>query len=123
MQQFHCNNGLQARKHLEGILYHDKQDYIFETDKRRSPHTLIITKTRANPQFTREHTAWQSRWRAAQADMKKIGFEPLRKLLGDQYDATVNLKWLRFEARNPPSGLSNQMAQAPADDIEVIAIE
>lgn len=122
-QQFRCNKGLQARKHLESIMYRDKADYIFETNKSRSPHTLIITKTIANSQFVRDHAAWKQRGKTAQQEMKELGHEPLRKLLGDQFDATLDLKCVKLGACSPRNGLLNHKAQAPADDIEIITIE
>lgn len=122
-QEFRCNSGVSPRKHLEMMLCRDAEDYNFETDKRHSPHTLIITKTTRNVQYTIDHAAWDRRGKTAVAGMKDLGVEPLKKLLGDQFDATMGLKWVRLGAHTSGSRPLNHMAQMAADDIEVITIE
>jgi hypothetical protein len=123
-QEFRCNSGVKPRRHLETILSSQHPgDYIFETDKRRSPHTLIITKTTRNGEFTRDHADWDQRGKTAVARMKELGVEPLKKVMGDQFDATMGLKWVRLGEHNSGPRRLNHMAQTPADDIEVITID
>jgi hypothetical protein len=123
-QEFRCNNGVKPRQHLEKILSHrDLGDFKFETDKRRSPHTLIITKTTRNGEYARAHEQWDQRGKAAVARMKALGVKTLKKLLGDQFDATIGLKWVMLGAHNSGSQRLNHIAQAAADDIEVITID
>jgi hypothetical protein len=59
----------------------------------------------------------------AVARMTELGVEPLKKLLGDQFDATFGLRWIRLGAHNSVARPSNRGAQVPADDIEVITID
>jgi hypothetical protein len=122
-QEFRCNSGVKPRAHLESMLIQDYGDFKFETDKRRSPHTLIITKTTLNGQYTKEHQAWDQRVKMAVARMTELGVEPLKKLLGDQFDATFGLKWIRLGAHNSVTRPLNRRAQVPVDDIEVITID
>ena len=123
-QEFRCNNGLQPRRHLETILSSQYPgDYIFETDKRRSPHTLIITKTTRNGEFTRDHADWDQRGETAVARMKELGVESLKKVMGDQFDATMGLKWVRLGAHISDHQRLIHTIQTSADDIEVITID
>jgi hypothetical protein len=108
------------RKHLEQRLSYDYKDYKFDTDKSKSPHTLVIKKTRNITQFTRDHDEWKRRGKWAIQNIQSMGVEPLRKLLGDQFDAMMELKWVQAGTR---SGLLNYMALEPVDDIEVITID
>jgi hypothetical protein len=109
-----------TRKHLELRLSCDYNDYKFDTDRHGSPQTLVITKTRNVSQFTRDLDQWKIRGKWAIQNIKAMGVEPLRKLLGDQFDVIMGLKSVQKGARN---GLLNNMAQEPADDIEVITID
>lgn len=123
MQQCRFTKNFGVRMHLQSQLSADEDDYKVETDMSSAAHTLVITKTSACSQYLRESIAWKSRSAAASQKIRSLGLGPLRELLGDQFDAIINLIWVKLGSGDQGDGRMSHTAQAPVEDPEVITIE
>jgi hypothetical protein len=75
------------RGHLHSML--NGSDCTHETERRGSPQTLVVTKTRAGYQAA--HKAWLSRCSVAKNHLEELGAEALKGLLGETYDPIMSL--------------------------------
>jgi hypothetical protein len=75
------------RKHIEGNLY--GYEVKCETEKHRSPHTLVVTKVRSK--FAAAHAAWKKRCDVARKHLRYFEQQALEDLLPEWYDAIVSL--------------------------------
>lgn len=71
------------RKHLHNQLESQRGDYTQDTERTRSPYTLVVTKT--NKSYNDALHKWQARREEARSDIRAIGDKNLRALLGDRY--------------------------------------
>lgn len=71
------------RKHLHYQLESQGGDYTQDTERTRSPYTLVVTRT--NKSYNEALYKWQSRREEARSDIMAIGDENLGALLGDRY--------------------------------------
>ncbi|KAH6672517.1 hypothetical protein B0J14DRAFT_74998 [Halenospora varia] len=60
-----------------------------DTDRRGSPQTLVVTKTKEK--FQASHKDWAGRCRIAKAKLEEFGTERLMELLGEEYEGVVGL--------------------------------
>lgn len=77
------------RGHLHSVLDSAHSGCTHETERRGSPQTLVVTKTRARYQATRK--AWTQRCGIAKKHLEEIGAEALKDLLGHTYEAIMAL--------------------------------
>ncbi|TAQ83888.1 hypothetical protein B7494_g7785 [Chlorociboria aeruginascens] len=75
------------RTHLEKKL--EGTGHLFRTERRGSPHTLIITK-KSEP-YIRGTQAWKQRCADAKAQLHAIGVELLKDYLGELYKPIMSL--------------------------------
>jgi hypothetical protein len=77
------------RQHLHSVLDQAGSGCTHETERRGSPQTLIVTKTRARYQAA--HRAWATRCSVANKHLEELGAEALKGLLGDIYGPIMTL--------------------------------
>ena len=77
------------RQHLHFVLDKAKSGCTDETERRGSPQTLVVTKTRAIYQAT--HKAWAARCGVAKKHLEELGAHALKGLLGDMYSPIMSL--------------------------------
>jgi hypothetical protein len=77
------------RQHLHSVLDEARSGCTHETERRGSPQTLVVTKTRAKHQAARK--AWATRCGVAKKHLEELGAEALKGLLGDMYIPIMSL--------------------------------
>jgi hypothetical protein len=77
------------RQHLHSELDKAGSGCTYETERRGSPQTLVVTKTRAKHQAARK--AWATRCGVAKKHLEELGAEALKGLLGDVYIPIMSL--------------------------------
>jgi hypothetical protein len=75
------------RDHLQYQL--DDQDFQFHTEKFRSPHTLVITKTKN--EYARLAKEWHSDVEALRVRLQELRSDFLQSLLGHEYEPLLSL--------------------------------
>lgn len=71
-----------TRSHLQRAV--SNRGYLFTTEMRGSPYTLVITKTHQS--FNNQLKAWRTRVAQAKSHMENMGEANLKILLGDRFD-------------------------------------
>jgi hypothetical protein len=77
------------REHLHSVLDSARSGCKHETDRRGSPQTLVVTKTRAQYQAVRK--AWVLRCDTAKKHLAELGAEALKGFLGVMYGPIMSL--------------------------------
>lgn len=77
------------RQHLHSVLDQAGSGCTHETERRGSPQTLVVTKTRARYQAA--HNAWAARHSVTKKHLEEIGAEALKGLLGEMYTPIMSL--------------------------------
>ena len=75
------------RQHLQSMV--GSTGCTHETERRGSPQTLIVTKTRA--QHLEAHKAWAQRRDTAKKYLEVLGTEEMRELLAEMYGPIMSL--------------------------------
>ncbi|KAF2865412.1 hypothetical protein BDV95DRAFT_612563 [Massariosphaeria phaeospora] len=99
-----------TRRHLQENL--NRQDFGFETEKLRSPHTLIIRKT--HNEFHRLKADWDRNIREMRTQLQRIQVDILPKVLGKDMGRIVDLDRVLADDGRPPGTPSQLLAPLPA---------
>lgn len=81
--------GKSRRMHLHQQLDKAEETYTHVTERKGSPQTLIVTKTRK--EWESKAKAWEMRCSEARDEFKSFGLEKLRELLGDHFQNITEL--------------------------------
>ncbi|KAL8936703.1 MAG: hypothetical protein Q9211_004054 [Gyalolechia sp. 1 TL-2023] len=99
------------RRHLEYGL--SGSGCTLSTERRGSPHTLVVTKTLNN--WHAEHKAWRDRCVVAGQSFRTIGMEALKEILGEDYGRAVDV-------RSAGTGSATGQKAAPATETAAGAV-
>lgn len=106
--RFRMNEG--CRRHLEMAL-HSYTDCRHTTERKGSPHTLVVTKTREA--FRKEHREWLDRANMVRTHLEELDSKPsLKTLLGVEYERIMCLSDVTTAVRSRP-GAARNPSQAP----------
>ncbi|KAL8666637.1 MAG: hypothetical protein Q9168_007428 [Polycauliona sp. 1 TL-2023] len=81
------------RRHLEYQL--TRSGCKLDTERCGCPHTLVVTKTAEK--FNQDHHMWKERCGDVRKSFKSIGVEPLKEMLGEDYQRTYDLWPVRID--------------------------
>ncbi|KAL2676739.1 hypothetical protein Neosp_010504 [[Neocosmospora] mangrovei] len=107
----HFSVNKQRRAHLHQGLDSAHVDCTHVTERRGSPHTLVVTKT--FKQIAQRLQSWTTRRTEATKELVRFDQGRLKKLLGDEYTAITNMdRILAAGSERQPLAETAQAAQA-----------
>jgi len=83
----------QRRRHLQDRLPNNGC-YATATDKRGSPHGLIVKKVRPIAEYEEDHRKWQAKFSSMQNGLAELRGPFMKRMLGSSYEDLIELRYL-----------------------------